>query len=277
MRQLDPATQHLSIEANRAPHTPNVLVTFDLSVSRSTPTAAVILQVPAARGGWRLRWRISRTTSMADLVVAPSTVVRDTLTQLLRVRAAKIVMAPPMLVHSTRATLREVSAARERAQAPARYVLAADDGPEIGGLPQIKWPAGIAQAERCALVSGAVALVDRSSNDGVAFAVHEALAGGTPVIVARGSAGEEAMRGAGIAVDPSNRGGFRSAVELLADNSGLRSGLSRRALEVAAGFLDSARLSGLSAALDRLQPAAAEAAGSRGEPRSQVNKVRDRR
>ena len=277
MKQLDPATWHVSIDGEADAKTAGVLVTFGLSVSRSTPTAAVILHSPASPTGLRLRWRISRAASMADLVIAPSPVVRDALMRLLRVPAAKIVVAPPVLVHQARPTLQAVSAARARAQAPARYVLAADDGPEAGGLPQIKWSGGLAPSERLALVSGAVALVDRSRNDGVALAVHEALAGGTPVIVARGSVGEDAMRGAGIAVDPSRPGDFRSAVELLAANSGLRSGLSRRALEVAAGWSEPARLSDLAAALDRLQSAAAGEASYREEARSRVNRVRDRR
>jgi hypothetical protein len=275
--QLIPHVQQLAVEDTLKPPPADVLVTFDCSVPRSTPTAAVILQTPSAPIGVRGRWRIARAASMADLVIAPSEAVSDALIRLLRVPAAKVVLAPPTLTSSGRPTWQEVAAARTNSKADKEYLVIADDTQELSGLRCFSLSDSPPRSDHRGLIGGAVAFVDRARDDGVAFAVHEALACGTPVIVARGSAGEEAMRGAGVAVDPRNKNGFRSAVDLLVANPGLRAGLSKRALDVAAGFADRGRLSGLASALDRLLSVAAAGAGVRGEDHRRMNRVRDRR
>lgn len=256
MRRLEPSIDHVVVKPGQEPPPGTaVLITFDGSVSRSVRTATAVLSPARGRIGVPQRWQIARAATLADLVLAPSDAVLDGLLRVLRIPGDKVVYAPPVLPESyVRPTLSEVSAARVRVGAPHRYFVLADSGTMTGStLPHIRFSDGMSSDARRALIAGAVAYVDPSLVDGIALGVMQALACGTPPIVARGGPLEAVLDGAGIAVDTNRRGAWSSALSLLDVNDGLRSGLSRRALEVAAGFSNPERLREMASALARLR------------------------
>ena len=255
VRGLDPKAVHTIVEQGQAlPPGIEVLITFDGSVSRNLRTATAVLSPPAGKIGIAHRWRIARAAAMADLVLAPSAAVLDGLVRVLRIPASKVVLAPAVLPQSyVRASLSDAAAARATVGAPQRYFVLAGSSAINATLPHISIPDGMPADTRRALISGAVAYVDPSRVDGIALGVMQALACGTPAIVAKGGPLEAPLDGAGIAVDTKRGDGWSSAINLLEVNVGLRSGLGKRALEVAALFRNPERLREMASALSRLR------------------------
>ena len=258
MHRLDPAVDHQVVERGQAPPPgADVLITFDGSVSRNLRTATAVLSPPGGRIGIAHRWRIARAAAMADLVLAPSGAVLDGLVRVFRIPPHKVVLAPPVLPESyVRPSLSEAAAARTAVGAPQRYFVLAGRNEMRASLPHISLPDAMPGDTRRALISSAVAYVDSSYLDGIGLGVMQALACGTPPIVAEGGPLEAVLGGAGIAVDTKRGDAWSSAINILDANDGLRSGLSKRALEVAAKFRNPERLREVASALARLRLAA---------------------
>jgi glycosyltransferase involved in cell wall biosynthesis len=259
MRRLDPSVDHKVVERGQAPpHGTDVLITFDGMVSRNVRTATAVLSPPGGRIGIAQRWRIARAAAMADLVLAPSAEVVDGLLRVFRTPAHKVVLAPPVLPERYgRPSSTEAAAARIAFGAPVRYFVLAGPSSVSSTVPHISLPHSMPAEARRALIAGAVVYVDSSMVDGITLGVMQALACGTPAIVAKGGTLAAVLDGAGIAVDRKRGDRWSAAVNLLHANDGLRAGLSKRAVEVAAGFRDPERLRGLAVALARLRLAGA--------------------
>ncbi len=96
---------------------------------------------------------------------------------------------------------------------------------------EIITPGFIADEDKAALLSGAMALLYPSLHEGFGFPVLEAQACGTPVLTANGSSLPEVAGESAFLVDPLDVAAMATAVSRLADDPHLRSELVERGLE----------------------------------------------
>jgi len=100
--------------------------------------------------------------------------------------------------------------------------------------PRTRWLGYVDRRDLGAVLAGAVAWLQPSPHEGCALAALEAMACGTPPVVARGTALAEPLGGCGMALDPGDARAWSDAICLLALSSELRSRLSQEALREAA-------------------------------------------
>ncbi|MCC6178048.1 MAG: glycosyltransferase family 4 protein [Chloroflexi bacterium] len=100
----------------------------------------------------------------------------------------------------------------------------------------IIFPGFIPDGELATLYSAAEMFAFPSHYEGFGLPALEAMACGTPVVASRASSLPEVVGDAGIQVDPNDREGLASALELLALNPDIRADFRRRGLERAATF-----------------------------------------
>lgn len=118
----------------------------------------------------------------------------------------------------------------------------------------VHWPGFVEDEELRHLLSGAVALLLPSQNEGFGLPAVEAAACGTPVIATTASPLPELLAGGGIFVAPRDQGGVESAMCLLLDDSAVRGTMGARA-RAGAGRLSWRATAG--ATLDALHEAVA--------------------
>ena len=98
----------------------------------------------------------------------------------------------------------------------------------------------ISEADKAALLAGAIALVFPSLYEGFGFPALEAMAAGAPVIASKTSSLGEIVGGSGILVDPLDTDAIAKAMGRLSSDAGLRRELRRLGYERAKQFTWSA-------------------------------------
>ncbi len=204
----------------------------------------------------------------ADLVFADSQATAADLTAFYGTPQAKIRVVYPGLVDSKREVSPEdIAAVREKHQLPKRFFLfvgtlqprknisrlvqafarwqrlEGDDKSELvlaggkGWLFDEAWLAGsrqvrltgyVSEAEKAALLAGAIALVFPSLHEGFGFPALEAMRAGTPVIASNTSSLAEIVGAHGLLVDPLNVEAIASAMSRLSGDERLRQDLIAR-------------------------------------------------
>lgn len=238
--------------------------------ARRTVTAVLDLGHLFERGGYGRRewleqnWRVASAVRRSDHLLAPSEAVRFGLERYLRVPADRItVLAPTPGPGFRRPPRAEVDAVRAALGLPAAYFLFVGTrsrrknlgllaeawsaaaarlpdppglvlaGPGGGGVPGAL-DLGYVRAERLpALIAGALALVNPSLYEGSALGVQEAMACGTPPLVAGTGAMPHAVAMAGLILDPHDVAEWARALEVVARDGELRSRLSVAGLRAA--------------------------------------------
>ncbi len=107
---------------------------------------------------------------------------------------------------------------------------------ELGIGELVRLPGYLPEADLQPLLSGALAFVFPSLYEGFGMPVLEAMACGTPVLTATGSALPEVAGEAALLVDPHDVAAITAALHRLASDSALRADLRIRGLARAAGF-----------------------------------------
>lgn len=108
---------------------------------------------------------------------------------------------------------------------------------ELGLKPEwVRFTGPVAEGEKPALYRGAVAFIFPSRYEGFGLPPLEALACGTPVVGSDASSLPEVVGDAGILLPPDDAEGMAGAVLQLAQDSGFREAMRRRALARAARF-----------------------------------------
>jgi glycosyltransferase involved in cell wall biosynthesis len=268
---------------------------FRVARSRRTVTAVLDLGHLFERGGYGRRewleqnWRVASAVRRSDHLLAPSEAVRFGLERYLRVPADRItVLAPTPPPDFRRPPRAEVDEVRSTLRLPPAYFLFVGTrsrrknlgllaeawraaagrlpatpvlvlaGPGSGGVPGALDLGYVAAHRLPALIAGAVALVNPSLYEGSALGVQEAMACGTPALVAGTGAMPRAVGMAGLILDPHDVAQWAQALEVVARDDALRSRLGVAGLKAAAEL----RASGPGPAL-----AAAAIAGARGAVR----------
>jgi glycosyltransferase involved in cell wall biosynthesis len=131
---------------------------------------------------------------------------------------------------------------RIREEVPHRLVLAGIDGGEgprlrsLAGETPVELTGYVSDRRLDALIRGAELLVHPSVYEGFGLVVLEAMARGTPVLAARGSALPETGGDAAAYFDPADSGGLRTSLASLLGDEAARGELSRRGLARAQQF-----------------------------------------
>ncbi|HLF26208.1 MAG TPA: glycosyltransferase family 1 protein [Anaerolineae bacterium] len=107
---------------------------------------------------------------------------------------------------------------------------------QLGLADRVIFPGYVAEADKAALISGALALVFPSLYEGFGFPVIEALACGTPVICSQTSSLPEIAGDAALLVDPLDIGAIGAAIDRISTDAGLRGQLIGRGYVQASKF-----------------------------------------
>jgi glycosyltransferase involved in cell wall biosynthesis len=223
-------------------------------------------------GEWLAQnWRVASAVRRSDHVLAPSQAVAFGLDRYLRVPAGRMTVVAPRPRPCFRRPAREaVDAARRDLGLPGRYFvfvgsrarrknlgllatawrLAAPAlgagvglvlaGPGGGGVPGAL-DLGYLPLERLpALIAGAVAWLNPSLYEGSAVGALEAMACGTPPLVAATGAQARAVGMAGLVLDAHDAAGWAEAMVAVATDGDLRSSLAAGSLEAAAEVREAA-------------------------------------
>ena len=216
-------------------------------------------------------WRVASAARRSDHLLAPSAAVRFGLERYLRVRADRITVLPA----TPRACFRrpprhQTEHVCQRLGLPARYflfvgsrakrknlgllaeawrmaeaALGSDVGLVLAGSGPTSVPGArdlgfVSLEDLPALIAGAIAWVNPSLYEGSPIGAQEALACGTPAMVAATGAQPHAVDGAGFILDPHDSSQWATAIVTLARDPALRARLSAAALEAAAALRESA-------------------------------------
>ncbi|TMC14890.1 MAG: glycosyltransferase family 4 protein [Chloroflexi bacterium] len=182
----------------------------------------------------------------SERVLAPSEAVGEALTRYLRVTADRVAIVRPGLEPGYSRTTREAAeAARTVFGLPQRYLLSfGDAGPAERAWAGATTPsegAGLVMVERLrpdreqlrALLSGAVGALFTERLNGNPIRALQAMACGTPPIVADDGAFPELVRDGGLTVAPESTADWSEAISALYRGTALRRQLSARARELA--------------------------------------------
>lgn len=216
-------------------------------------------------------WRVASAVRRSDHLLAPSDAVAFGLERYLRVPASRVTVVAASPGPGFRRPGREVVEGLRRELAlPPRYFLfvgtrsrrknldllarawpavAAELGPDAGLVLAGPGPGRLAAAAHDlgyvpldrlpALVAGAIAWVNPSFYEGSAVGALEALACGTPALVAGTGALPKAVDGAGLILDPRDPGEWAKALIAVATREDLRARLAVAALKAAAEIRES--------------------------------------
>jgi len=232
-----PAAQHLLLPAGDAPR-PGY---------RSLAFVHELAPLGSGLRGFRARFGAAFAASRSERVLAPSEAVADALTRYLRVPPDRVAIVRPGLeAEYTRASCEAAEAARAEFALPQRYLLAFGDA----ALAERAWTgattpsegAGLAHVERLrpdrerlrALLSGAVGALFAERLNGNPIRALQAMACGTPPIVADDGAFPELVRDGGLTVSHESATDWSEAISALYRSGPLRMQLSARARELAA-------------------------------------------
>lgn len=223
-------------------------------------------RVERARRGWRA----ALLTQRADGLLAPSLTVARALVDYLRVGEDRLTWLPALGPGWRRAPRAEVEDLRRRFQLKDRYfvslgtlrrrknlatLMAAWDRlwPELGDHAQLvvagageraevaavlaagaRYLGPIDDAEALALLSGAVAWVSPSLAEGCSIGALEAMAVGTPPVVAAGTALADVVGDAGLVLAPDDPAAWAEALRRLLQDVEVRNRMAGRALRAVA-------------------------------------------
>ncbi len=221
-------------------------------------------------GEWlRLNWRVASAVRRSDHLLAPSDAVAFGLERYLRARADRVIVLPATPRPVFRRPSREaVEALRRELALPPRYFVfvgsrarrknlglladawaraSAGLGPDVGlvaagpgrRVAGATRDLGWIDLERLpALIAGAIAWLNPSLYEGSPVGALEALACGTPALVAGTGAQPRAVGLAGLVLDPHDPGEWAEALVAVACHQDLRPRLSAAALRAAADVRD---------------------------------------
>lgn len=248
-------------------------------VARASRTVTAVLDLGHLfeRGGYGPRewleqnWRVASAVRRSDHLLAPSEAVRFGLERYLRVPSERITVLTPVPAAGFRRPPRQqVDELRRDLRLPPTYFLfvgtrsrrknlgllaeawraasarLADApglvlaGPGSGGVPGGTDLGHVPADHLPALIAGAVAWVSPSLYEGCALGVQEAMACGTPALVAGTGAMPHAVGMAGLILDPHDARQWAQALEAVAGDGALRSRLSVAGLKAAAELRASA-------------------------------------
>jgi glycosyltransferase involved in cell wall biosynthesis len=213
----------------------------------------------------RQNWRVASAVRRSDHLLAPSEAVAFGLDRYLRVPSDRISVLPAQPRPCFRRPGRErVEALRRTLGLPGRYILfvgsrsrrknlgllaaawrratetlghdlglvmAGPGSAEVAGATDV----GYVDLEHLpALIAGAVAWLNPSLYEGSAIGAMEAMACGTPPLVAATGAQPRAVGTIGLVLDPHDAGEWARAIVAVATDSGLRARLSAGCLSTAA-------------------------------------------
>ena len=245
---------------------------FRAGRGQRTVTAILDLGHLFERGGYglgewlRQNWRVASAVRRSDHLLAPSDAVAFGLERYLRAPAARVTMVPATPRSCFRRPPREaVEAVRQELGLPPRYFLfvgsrarrknlgllaaawaraTAELGPDVGlvlagpdrgGVAGAARDLGYVDLERLpALMAGAIAWLNPSLYEGSPVGALEALASGTPALVAGTGALPRAVGMAGLVLDPHDPAQWAQALVAVACHPELRARLSMAALRSAA-------------------------------------------
>lgn len=221
-------------------------------------------------GEWLAQnWRVASAARRSDHLLAPSEAVAYGLRHYLRVPSGRVTVLPPQPRPCFRRPARdEVARLRRELGLPARYFLfvgsrarrknlgllasawreaAGSLGPGVGMV--LAGPRsgpggrtvpgaldlGLVPLERLpALLAGAIAWLNPSLYEGSAVGALEAMACGTPPLVAGTGAQARAVGAAGLVLDPHDPGEWAAALRAVATDERLRASLASSSLKAAA-------------------------------------------
>jgi len=250
---------------------------FRAGHGQRTITAVLDLGHLFERRGYRLRewltqnWRVASAARRSDHLLAPSQAVRYGLERYLRVRADRItVVAAAPRPCFRRPPRQQTEALSQRLGLPGRYFLFVGSrakrknlgllaeawrlaspalGSEVGLVLAGSGTTGVPGAcdlgflplqDLPGLIAGAVAWVNPSLYEGCPVGALEALACGTPAVVAATGAQPHAVGAAGLILDPHDAAQWAGAIVGLAREADLRGQLAAAALKAAAELRESA-------------------------------------
>ena len=209
-------------------------------------------------------WRVASAARRSDHLLAPSTAVRFGVERYLRVRTDRITVLPATPRPCFRRPPRpETERLCQRLGLPARYflfvgsrakrknlgllaeawrlakaALGSDVGLVLAGSGSTSVPGAydlgfVPLEDLPALIAGAIAWVNPSLYEGSPVGAQEALACGTPAMVAATGAQPHAVDGAGCVLDPHDASQWATAIITLARDPALRGQLGAAALKAA--------------------------------------------
>jgi len=221
-------------------------------------------------GQWLAQnWRVASAARRSDHLLAPSEAVAFGLDRYLRTPAGRVTVLPPRPRPSFRRPARDqVAELRRELGLPDRYFLFVGRrsrrknlgllaaawrsagaalgpatrlvlaGPGAGGVPGAL-DLGMVPLERLpTLIAGAIAWLNPSLYEGSAIGALEAMACGTPPVVAGTGAQARAVGTAGLVLDPHDAGEWAAALVAIATREQLRARLAAGALKAAAEVRD---------------------------------------
>jgi glycosyltransferase involved in cell wall biosynthesis len=224
-------------------------------------------------GEWLAQhWRVASAVRRSDHLLAPSEAVAFGLERYLRTPAARVTVLAPQPRPCFRRPPRErVDELRRTLGLPPRYFLFVGSrarrknlallaeawrraeaslgtgtglvlaGPGVaGGVPGARDLGWVPLERLPALLAGAVAWVGPSLYEGSAIGAQEAMACGTPPLVAGTGAQARAVGTAGLVLDPHDADEWAAALVAVAGDEGLRARLAASSLKAAAELREAA-------------------------------------
>lgn len=208
-----------------------------------------LARLQSGLAGFGRRFRTAFATSRSEWVIAPSAAAADAIVRHLRVAPASIATVLPGIDPGFgRTTREEADSARSEFGLPQRYLLAFGDP----ALAEAAWAgaatpaegAGLVHAERLrpprdrlpALLSGAVGVLIREEDGGNPIRALQAMACGSPPLVAGGGSFAEVVRDGGLTISPDRPADWSEAISSLYRSRPLRAQLSNRGRELAELF-----------------------------------------
>lgn len=217
-------------------------------------------------GGWLAQnWRVAGAARRSDHLLVPSAALAAGLHRYLHVDEARVTVLAQLPGNDFRRPPRaELEWLRRRLGLPARYLLFSGTGsrrknlgllgrawaiarPRLGGTELLLAGRGatlagfrslgwVEPAALPGLLGGAVAWLNPSLYEGSPIGALEAMACGTPPLVAATGAQPRAVEGSGLALDPHDPAQWAEAISAVVQDAGLRSSLSRAGLKAVAGL-----------------------------------------
>ena len=213
-------------------------------------------------------WRVASAARRSTSVLVPSTAMHWALVSRLRVPEQRVVVVEPLPGPSfRRASRSDLEALRQRHQLPERYFLYLGSrarrknlgflarvwarvsarlepevelvlaGPQNGGvdhLPRVRDAGWVAEDELPALLSGAIAYLNPSLYEGHGLGAMQAMACGTPALVAATGALPRTVDQGGLILDAHELSQWEDAMVTLARRQDVRRELSANALKLTA-------------------------------------------